>query len=158
MIILLIFQNTNITEQIAKISKNEARDIITRKQKDAGEQLKDRVNKNREKSQNNRFKVVNCTRSLEESRETMKEVTIVDVEKEHPVCSSLTNPSVASSSTQGSNFTAGYEDIVDDPWVYDLYIADDNSDAILHYADNIDLNDLRLVLLEEKLYSYNIYI
>lgn len=52
--------------------------------------------------------------------------------------------------------SSSFSDIPDDPYVYDIYIAD-NNETLLQNSDDIDLNDLRLVLLEEVHYSYYTY-
>jgi hypothetical protein len=103
------------------------------------------MDQNREKSQQNRFKIVNYTRELGETAETSPNLTIVDVEKER------TNSTLASTSAQASS----YSDISDEPYVYDIYIADTGS--ALQYSDSIDLNDLRLVVLDDVYCSYYAY-
>lgn len=110
------------------------------------------MEQNREKSQQNRFKIVNYTRALNEaseesSKESSGNLTIVDVEKDRTV-SKLTNDAATTSSAQASSFS----DISDEPFVYDIYIAE--GETVAQYPDSIDLNDLRLVLLEEVYCSY----
>lgn len=107
--------------------------------------MKNRIDSNREKSQQNRFKIVNFTRALNEPDEesTSNKLTIVDVEKDR------TNTTVASTSTS-------FSDISDEPYVYDIYIAD-NAESTVQYPDSLDLNDLRLVLLDEVYCSYYTY-
>lgn len=108
-----------------------------------------RLEQNREKSQQNRFKIVNYTRALNETKEEdsspapSANLTIVDVEKDRTA-----NNTATTSSAQASSFS----DISDEPFVYDIYIAD--STSVAQYPDSIDLNDLRLVLLEEVYCSY----
>jgi hypothetical protein len=134
-------QDTNITEHIAKLSKDEAREIVSRKRTESN--VKSRMDQNREKSQQNRFKIVNYTRELSETAEKTPNLTIVDVE----------NQTTATTSAQTSS---SYTDISDESFVYDLYIADTDS-TDLQYPDTIDLNDLRLVVLDEVYCSYYAY-
>lgn len=142
------FQNTDITEHISKLTKEEAKDLVMKKRDPAGS-LSKRVEENREKSQNSRFKIVNYTRALETSDETdeNKKVTIVDVEKER--IQEQPNTSVASTSTNT------YE-TPEDPYVYDLYVSD-ATNTVLSYPEDID--DLRLVILDDLdlLYSQFYY-
>ena len=110
------------------------------------------MEQNREKSQQNRFKIVSYTRALNETSEESSpapsgNLAIVDVEKDITV-STLTNDVATTSSAQASSFS----DISDEPFVYDIYIAD--QETVVQYPDSIDLNDLRLVLLEEVYCSY----
>jgi len=140
-------QDTDITEHIAKITKEDAKDIVNRKKPDTS--VNKRLEQNREKSQQNRFKIVNYTRALNEPKEEdsspapSANLTIVDVEKERTA-----NNTATTSSAQVSSFS----DISDEPFVYDIYIAD--STSLTQYPDSIDLNDLRLVLLEEVYCSF----
>jgi hypothetical protein len=122
---------------------------VNRKRPETG--VKNRVDQNREKSQQNRFKIVNYTRALNETTEACDTSTtnlIVDVEKD------ATNNivSAASSSAQSSSFS----DLSDEPYVYDIYIADATETSVLQSQD-FDLNDLRLVLMEEVYCSYYAY-
>lgn len=145
---IIYFKDTNITEHIAKLTKDEAKDIITRKHLNPAEKLKSRVEQNKEKSQNNRFKIVNYTRTLDtDETENNKKLTIVDVEKER------NGPNVASTSTA----IASSANVAEEPYVYDLYIAEEN-ESILQYPESIDLNDLRLVLLEDIHFTTYTYI
>lgn len=112
------------------------------------------MDQNREKSAQNRFKIVNYTRALNEATEestsdaSSKNLTIVDVEKERT--------STALATTSSSGFASSFSDISDDPYVYDIYIAD-AADSAVQYPDSLDLNDLRLVLLDEVYCSYYAY-
>lgn len=113
--------------------------------------MKNRLDENREKSQQNRFKIVNYTRALSETPEqsspSSKNLTIVDVEKDRNLASEAATTSGQSNS---------YSDISDEPFVYDIYIADVESSEQL-YPDSLDLNDLRLVLMDEVFCSYYAY-
>lgn len=110
--------------------------------------MKSRVEQNKEKSQNNRFKIVNYTRTLDtEETENNQKLTIVDVEKERNV------PNVASTSSAISS----HSNVSEEPFVYDLYIAEAN-ETILQNPESIDLNDLRLVLLEDIHFTTYTYI
>lgn len=123
---------------LAKLSKDEAKEIVSNKGRPEQSKLRSRIESNREKSQQNRFKI-------EESptASATKKVTIVDVEKESAVA--------AASSSQPS--TSTYSE--NEPYVYDIYIAD--SANATNYPDSIDLNDLRLVLMDDVYCSYYAY-
>lgn len=103
--------------------------------------LKVRIDENRQKSQQSRFKITNYTRTLDEG-------PIVDVEKERATPAAATEP-------QTSAQSSSYSDLSDEPFVYDIYIAETDTQAL--YADSIDLNDLRLVLMDEVFCSYYAY-
>lgn len=115
--------------------------------------MKSRLNQNREKSQQNRFKIVNCTRSLNDSdtpaEDASTDLTIVDVEKDR------TAPAAAGASSSQTAQVSSFSDISDEPYVYDLYIAD--AASTLEHPDSIDWNDLRCVLLDEVYCSYYAY-
>ena len=97
----------------------------------------------RQNAHNERFKIVNCTRSLDEVDEN-RNYTIVDVEKE--AIETVTVPANANIVIKKTE--SGQED--DKDYVYDLYVTDDNATHI-PCPDNIE--DLRLVLVEvEEIY------
>lgn len=118
--------------------------------------MKSRIDQNKEKSQQNRFKIVNCTRALNETEDkssnksAAKGLTIVDVEKDREI--SATQATAAAAST--SALVASYSDISDEPFVYDIYVAESSES----YPDSIDLNDLRCVLMDEVYCSYYAFI
>lgn len=116
--------------------------------------MKSRLIQNREKSQQNRFKIVNYTRALNDTsaEDASTELTIVDVEKDRNSIDNSSNVAQTSSSAQASSFS----DISDEPYVYDIYIAE-APETVLQYSDFIDLNDLRCVLLDEVFCSYYAY-
>lgn len=147
------FQGTNTNEHIAKLTKDEAKEIVGRKKLEAS-RIQSRRDDHRLKSQQNRFKVVNFTRNdKKESDESSGDVplTIVDVEKDRIVTQASTS---SSSAEQGAS--TSFSDISEDPYVYDIYIAE-NSNALLH-QDSIDVNDLRLVIGMDDVYcSYYAY-
>lgn len=94
----------------------------------------------KEKSQNNRFKIVNYTRALEESTDENK-LTIVDVEKEP-------------SNEASTSIQSILPDNAADSFVYDLYISEANE---MEYPE--DINDLRLVPVDDQIVcSYYAYI
>lgn len=69
----------------------------------------------------------------------------MDVEKERATPAAATEP-------QTSAQSSSYSDLSDEPFVYDIYIAETDTQAL--YPDSIDLNDLRLVLMDEVFCSY----
>lgn len=86
-------------------------------------------------TQNNRFKVVNCTRTLENAAEeeasSVVPVTILDVEKEVKAAEDLPQD--------------------EEKFVFDVYVAENQNDRTS--SDNLlDLDDLRLVNLEDLFY------
>lgn len=87
---------------------------------------------------------------MDETSEKSENLTIVDVEKDR------TN-SAPTAATTSSTQSASFSDISDEPFVYDIYIADPAESALASYPDSIDLNDLRLVLLDEVYCSYYAY-
>lgn len=135
------FQDADISEHIAKLTKEDAKDIVNRKRQVPN--VGNRIDQNREKSQQNRFKIVNYTRALNEPAEesTSNKLTIVDVEKDR------TNTTEATTSSS-------FSDLSDEPFVYDIYIADAAESAVQY---PFDMNDLRLVLLDEVYCSYYTY-
>lgn len=138
----IILKDANITEHIAKLTKEEAKEIVTRKRPESS--IKTRMDQNREKSQQNRFKIVNYSRELSETAEKSPSMTIVDVERDR-------TPNANSAQTSSS-----ISDLIDEPYVYDIYIAD-AATALHGINEAIDLNDLRLVVMDEVYCSYYAY-
>lgn len=101
------------TKHISKITKEQAKVIF--KKPHSLDAVKYRMGVNKQKSQNNRFKIINCTRSLNESdgKEENKNLTIVDVEKEQATTTSS------------------------ETFVYDLYVSEKNASPI-DYSENIE--------------------
>jgi hypothetical protein len=149
-----LIQDTDINAHLAKITKDVAKDIVNRKRVDSN--VKSRMVQSRERSQQNRFKIVNYTRALneisEEATESAPKLAIVDVEKDRTNNNTQHVAQAASSSLQSFS----YADIADEPYVYDLYVAD-SSESAIQYPDSVDLNDLRLVLMDEVYCSYYAY-
>lgn len=137
-----ILKDANITEHIAKLTKEEAKEIVTRKRPESS--IKTRMDQNREKSQQNRFKIVNYSRELSETAEKSPSMTIVDVEKDR-------THNAGSAQTSSS-----FSDLIDEPYVYDIYIAD-AATGLHGMNEAIDLNDLRLVVMDEVYCSYYAY-
>lgn len=92
-------------------------------------------------SQTNRFKVVNCSRTLKEGEE--EDVTIVDIEKqttEEPV------PGSSGQSQQSSAVKRKH----DDQFVYDLYVPEEGQQTQID--DDLVENLLRFVVMFEEMY------
>lgn len=147
-------QNENTSAHISRLTKEEAREIIS---KTRAPNLTGRNRQElRETAQNNRFKIVNCTRALDneasgaatdaDNNATAQKLTIVDVVKDK--CSNTTDAnhsSIASTSTGETSADTSSSD----KFVYDLYFSETND---LYYPENIE--DLRLVHLEDIYYKY----
>lgn len=119
--------------------------------------LQSRRDDHRLRSQQNRFKIVNFTRGAgnsetKENDQSSSEapLTIVDVEKDRVV----PEPSSSSSVSNEQGHSSSFSDIPDDPYVYDIYIAE-NSNAL--HQESIDVNDLRLVITDDVYCSYYAY-
>lgn len=123
-----------------KISKDEAKELVSKKSRVPNITEKNRVDL-KAQSQNSRFKIVNCTRGLENATndETAKSLTILDVEKED---------------TPKNKKLRTTETIVEDPsiseddrFVFDVYVPENhyhNNDRIA--SDNLlNFDDIRLV-------------
>ncbi|CRL01301.1 CLUMA_CG014391, isoform A [Clunio marinus] len=143
-------QDTNLTEHIAKLSKEDAKDIVKKKREVPN--VKTRIDENREKSQQNRFKIVNYTRALNESTEesTDKNLTIVDVEKD--VVSNNTQNTSSITSDPGQS-TSSFNETAEEPYVYDIYVAVSPTSPLQH-PDSLDLNDLSILEYNDYLYSH----
>lgn len=135
------FQAEDLSDHILKISKDEAKDIVAKTARTPKITEKNRTD-TKTHSQNNRFKIVNCTRGLEQasgsSASATKSLTILDVEKEG-------NDKVLSESEQKTTQNTEKED--DDKFVFDVYVPEN------HYSNNectssdnlLNFDDIRLV-------------
>jgi hypothetical protein len=140
----LSHQDADINAHINRITKDEAREIISKTHHP------DLTEKNRRESrttaQNNRFKIVNCSRNLDVAGGGVdaddKNLTIVDVEKE--------NIAPATSATPQNPSTSAT-----DNFVYDLYIAD-STDSF--QSPEIIIDDIRLMVLMDDFCSFSYYI
>lgn len=143
-----------------RLSKDEAREVISRVHRPRI------ASRNREASrqnaQNSRFRIVNCTRSLSQV-EGVEGTTIVDVERDI-IAAAAASAAVATASTaiSGENRldekrpTEGQQE--EQGYVYDLYVVDDTQPQvhIPFIPDNLD--DIRLVLVEDLYYTFFSYI
>lgn len=120
------------------MTKDEAKEIVAKTARTPKITEKSRTEA-KTHSQNNRFKIVNCTRGLEQatgSSSTAKSLTILDVEKEE------NDKSVSQSGT-----TTQDTDTDDDKFVFDVYVPEN------HYSNNectssdnlLNFDDIRLV-------------
>lgn len=141
-------QDEEATLQVAKLTKDEAKELVSKVHKHPNALDRNRQQM-RERAHENRFKVVNCYRAIESSQSAgdSKEVTIVDVEKqtsESLVSSSQEGASVEATQTSSTSSTAS----TSDPsgvsqngqphnYVYDLYLADEAD----QYVENANLAD-----------------
>lgn len=90
-------------------------------------------------SQKNRFKVVNCSRTLQDGEE--EDVTIVDIEK-HPT------EEIAGSSSQSQSSAVKRKH--DDQFVYDLYVPEEGQQTQID--DDLVENLLRFVVMFEEMF------
>ncbi|XP_055551119.1 probable RNA polymerase II nuclear localization protein SLC7A6OS [Wyeomyia smithii] len=142
-----------------RLTKKEAEEAISRVHRPAI------VSRNRavarQNAQNNRFRIVNCTRSLTQT-DGAEGTTIVDVEREItdsgsavaagtvPVVSSATVGSENGSVCKPQPRAAMREE---PDYVYDLYVADDSDQQtrIPYIPDNLD--DISVAIYDDPLYS-----
>lgn len=130
-----------------RLTKEEAKDVISRVHRP---NIASRNRSaHRQTAQNNRFRVVNCTRSFSYD-EAAEGTTIVDVERDVaavPTSSKSDDPPCSSSSTAAAA-------VQEQNYVYDLYVADESAHTthIPYIPDNLD--DIRLVLVEDLYYTF----
>uniref|UniRef100_A0A2M4AX72 Uncharacterized protein n=1 Tax=Anopheles triannulatus TaxID=58253 RepID=A0A2M4AX72_9DIPT len=169
-------QAEGIASHLQNIHKDQAKDAISRvhrpnikpRNRAAAKQI----------AQNDRFRIVNCTRSITNEPESTVDgipTTIVDVEREdvrlpeeEATATVVSSPLSASDVAAEPNAqqqppdqmveTYTYENGV--RYVYDLYVADTSQQqSIAHspyYTDNLD--DLRLVLIEDAYFTFYSFI
>lgn len=149
-----------------RLSKDEAREVISRVHRP---KIATRNREaTRQNAQNSRFRIVNCTRSLSQV-EGGEGTTIVDVERDviaaaAAAASAATIATPASTAAISSETTSlnekrpseGQQE--DQGYVYDLYVVDDTQPQvhIPFIPDNLD--DIRLVLVEDLYYTFFSYI
>lgn len=110
-------QDENLSTHLSKISKEEAKKSFKKHIPNITLKLR---NEQKLQAQNNRFKVVNCFRTLDESKvstnEEKNELTVVDIEQK----------------TEGNNVLFSDNDTkLCNNYVYDLYYMDDVNDMVL---------------------------
>lgn len=110
-------QNENISAHLSKITKEEAKKTFKRHIPNITTKLR---NEQKLQAQNNRFKVINCFRTLDDSKEASNgeknQLTVVDIEQKMEA----NNIFLLESETK---LTTNY--------VYDLYYMDEVDDMIL---------------------------
>lgn len=126
----------------SRLSKEDAREAISRVHRPTIAS-RNRL-ASRQTTQNSRFRIVNCTRSLSQVEGEEASTTIVDVERDHLVAASATVSPVPATSQEEPGF------------VYDLYVVDEsqqqNSRHVPYIPENLD--DIRLVLVEDLYYTF----
>lgn len=108
--------------------------------------MQKRLTENKEKSQRNRFTVLNYTRSTnlhDEESSVEEQLTIVDVEKE---IQAAAKEEASCSSANDS------KDSLESEYVYDIYIAENTPASILD-SEPFDINDLSILDYNDYLYS-----
>lgn len=138
-----------------RLSKEEAKEVISRVHRPTI------VSRNRAASRqtahNSRFRIVNCTRSLSQTEGTEATTTIVDVERD--IIAAAASASTSSGGNLGGNTvdavqSQGAPNQEEPGYVYDLYIADESQQQthISYIPDNLE--DIRLVLVEDLYYTF----
>lgn len=131
-----------------RISKEEAKEAISRVHRPTIASRNRAAS--RQSTQNSRFRIVNCTRSLSQVEGVEGTTTIVDVERDI-----IAAAAVASSATAGADAKLPSQSQPEEPgYVYDLYVADESQQQthIPYIPDNLD--DIRLVLVEDLYYTF----
>lgn len=124
-----------------KLSKEDAKELVAKKPPASNRMEKNRA-LHKQMAQNGRFKIVNCTRTLEETASNSA-VTVLDVEKEKSVSPTTTANTLAKETTSS---TAAPDE--DDRFVYDVYVQESFNQNTA--SDNLlDLDDVRLVSFED---------
>ncbi|XP_063699273.1 probable RNA polymerase II nuclear localization protein SLC7A6OS [Culicoides brevitarsis] len=137
----------DISDHILKISKDEAKDLVSKTARTPKITEKNR-NEAKSQSQNNRFKIVNCTRGLEQASSSSstsaatKSLTILDVEKED---------SDKKIDAKENNTPSD-----EDKFVFDVYVPEN------HYSNNectssdnlLNFDDISVVEYVQDFYSY----
>lgn len=134
MFVFFVLQPEDLSQHILKIKKEEAKELINKVPKPVNVTEKGRL-KHRTQAHNNRFKVVNCTRTFdnveEQAAASAQPVTILDVEKEVKVNQNLPE--------------------ADEQFVFDVYVPENQNECTA--SDNLlDLEEVRLVNLEDLFY------
>ncbi|XP_055596040.1 probable RNA polymerase II nuclear localization protein SLC7A6OS [Uranotaenia lowii] len=148
-----------------RLSKEEARNAIARVHPRPISIASRNRAANRQASQNSRFRIVNCVRSLSQTDDGLggaaaTTTTIVDVERDNSSPAPVPVPASASSSSS-SKLTSQQQptgDDGEDGYVYDLYMAEEtaggSSSSSVHipYIPN-NLDDISVAVWEDPLYS-----
>jgi len=131
-------QDDSITSHISKLTKTEAKSIITKKRTPTNTTVRCREEV-KQNSQENRFKIVNCYRASDENHgEESKSITVVDVESNTPVKEDSVQNSAALCSSSATS-TQNDAQQSSNNFVYDLYLTDTND---LTEMDTNLVNDL----------------
>ncbi|XP_073824047.1 female sterile (2) ltoPP43 isoform X2 [Musca autumnalis] len=167
-------QDDTATTQFARLSKDEAKELVLRKTRKPGNITEKSRQEMRRNLQEQRFRVVNCLRTTLDDNESnanekSKEITIVDIEKQHTTNDNKTvetqksaagvlsanlaeeaaSTSAAAAVTNAISPSLAMPSDSDTGYVYDLYIPDNEQHA--DYVDLLDENYLRLQ------YPFNYY-
>lgn len=138
-------QDEKATTQIARLSKDEAKELAKKHRQQTLSTTERARQEMRAQGQENRFKVVNCFRTIdaETEEDAPKEITIVDIEKQPPTTSNHANePSTSANSSRSQTAAENFTPTDSDGYVYDLYLPENEQQAEdFDYEDNY----LRLV-------------
>lgn len=146
-----------------RLSKDEAKEAISRVHRP---KITSRNREaTRQSAQNSRFRIVNCTRSFSQDEGASEATTIVDVERDIIAAAAAAAASAAIESTSSAAATdnergekQSAEQTDDQDYVYDLYVVDETQPQvhIPYIPDNLD--DIRLVLVEDLYFTFFSYI
>lgn len=152
------FQAEDLSDHILKISKDEAKEIVAKTARTPKITEKNR-NEAKTHSQNNRFKIVNCTRGLDQAAgnaSSAKSLTILDVEKDDTRSGTEDN---VTQSLNGQKKAKNTVEDDDDKFVFDVYVPENHynnnestsSDNLLNFDDirlvNFNLEDLFYMMI-----------
>lgn len=126
----------------SRLSKEDAREAISRVHRPTIAS-RNRL-ASRQTTQNSRFRIVNCTRSLSQVEGEEASTTIVDVERDHLVTTAASVPPVPAATSTTQEETG---------FVYDLYVVDESQQQSRPYIPE-NLDDIRLVLVEDLYYTF----
>lgn len=133
-------QDDNVTTQIARLTKDEAIVLAKKQRQQPITNLTERARQEmRDQSNENRFKVVNCFRSIES-----QEITIVDIEKQSQPLPTTSSSSLSMTPQLGrQNFGGGARGGITENfppnsngYVYDLYLPENEQQA-----NDVDFTD-----------------
>ncbi|XP_052866941.1 probable RNA polymerase II nuclear localization protein SLC7A6OS [Anopheles cruzii] len=160
-------QADGIKSHLQNIHKDQAKDAVSRVHRP---NIKSRNRlAAKQNAQNDRFRIVNCTRSLTDETDAVADggsipslTTIVDVERDavtvpsslpslDPMTSVVPQPNTAQYQQPATVENYSYENGVH--YVYDLYVADTSQSAghSTYFTDNLD--DLSVMVCEDPLYA-----
>ncbi|XP_058815969.1 probable RNA polymerase II nuclear localization protein SLC7A6OS isoform X2 [Topomyia yanbarensis] len=131
-----------------RLSKEEAKEAISRVHRPTIASRNRAAT--RQNAQNNRFRIVNCTRSLSQV-DGAEGTTIVDVERDIEPVAAGSSFSTTDASSDGATQKPPVHN--ESSYVYDLYVADDSEQQthIPYIPENLE--DISVAIYDDPLYS-----